>query len=152
MEGKHTQKHISYIFTPCLINGSTSPSCFSVSIVLGCRPSARPVEVLSFLSSTITGLIPYLARFELLWESRSEKIAFHFGPFRVSSQLIYALERTYANINPAGPAPTTTTFSILELLFTTSSWPLVEISFCTLGDIVGEDSCDLVRFITTYEV
>jgi len=53
---------------------------------------------------------------------------------------------TYASINPAGPAPATTTFSISSFLPLTKSPLASNPSSSALGDMVG-DTCEIERFI-----
>ena len=54
---RDTQKQISYTFAPLRSNSSDNLSCFSVSMVFGCRPSALPVDVAVGRSSRrVTGV------------------------------------------------------------------------------------------------
>lgn len=60
-----TQKEISYTRAAFFNKESASRICLNVSIVLGCMPSALPVEVFSGLSSRITTSIPKRTRLHL---------------------------------------------------------------------------------------
>jgi len=61
---------------------------------------------------------------------------------------------TYANINPAGPAPTITTFSTLLLLPLTTGLPLMgasgRMSRLALGDIFTDFDYDVVRIVEVF--
>ena len=51
---RRTQKQMSYTRAPSRSRGSASRSCFNVSMVLGCIPSALPVDVWPARSSRMT--------------------------------------------------------------------------------------------------
>lgn len=73
-------------------------------MVLGCMPSALPVDVRSGRSSRIVVLTPYRARLFLYPAVRQHKTSYYFEKQQKTSK-----DSTYASIKPDGPAPTTVT-------------------------------------------
>lgn len=109
------QMQMSYTLVLTRMSSSASRSIRKVSIVFGCRPSARPVLVWSGRSSMIVDIIPNRARLSLVYVLES---ALHARCGQVKKQ-------THASINPAGPAPTMQTSRVsvtVPLRRSTSRW------------------------------
>jgi hypothetical protein len=118
---------MSYTFTPLRNRSSPSLSCRSVSMVLGCKPSALPVAVLLARSSRTVVLMPYRANVELC----------------SICQLIVLLKScpglTYASIKPAGPAPAITTSSTWMSPSTSPFISPVKLSSIAIGAMMMMD-------------